>query len=462
VNIASGNCGNSLGLNFWETINDEHGVGVDGRFEGTSDLQLERIQVYYHEGASGNHFFPRSINVDLDPAKIDFVRGSPIGGIFPTQNMICGQSGGSNNFAKGYFSDGIGLLPATMDRLRHELEMSNCPQGVQMCHALGGGTGAGLSALIMDSIREEYPDLMMPTFSVIPSPKVSDIVIEPYNAILAMSHLLSSADMIFSLDNEALLHSCIFGLGLATPSYGDLNHIISNAMSGITTSLRFPGQLNTGLRKLATNSIPFPRYQWFIPSFVPLVSRTARAGTRNMHYSIPEMVRDMFDPQHAMCAVDMKKGKFLTASAIFRGRMSTREVENSMLQVQQKNSSYFVHWIPDNMKTAICDIAPRGLNRAATFFANNSAISTLMNRVLGQYSSMFRRQAFLHWFYGEGMEEQDFIEAESNVQEISEAYGMLQNDRSPDKDFSDDEGPRMADDGHGEGPSCAGPNCKYG
>ena len=32
--------------------------------------------------------------------------------------------------------------------------------------------------------------------------QVSDIVIEPYNAILAMSHLLTSADMIFCLDNE--------------------------------------------------------------------------------------------------------------------------------------------------------------------------------------------------------------------------------------------------------------------
>ena len=30
-------------------------------------------------------------------------------------------------------------------------------------------------------------------------------------------------------------------------------------MSGVTTSLRFPGQLNADLRKLATNLVPFPR-----------------------------------------------------------------------------------------------------------------------------------------------------------------------------------------------------------
>ena len=43
-----------------------------------------------------------------------------------------------------------------------------------------------------------------------------------------------------------------------------------------------------------------------------------------------------------------------------------------------------------------------------------------MLRVLRQYRSMFRRQAFLHWFYGEGMEEQDFLDAETNVYDIAE------------------------------------------
>ena len=27
--------------------------------------------------------------------------------------------------------------------------------------------------------------------------------------------------------------------------------------------------------------------------------------------------------------------------------------------VQNKNSSYFVEWIPNNVKTAVCDIPPR-------------------------------------------------------------------------------------------------------
>ena len=35
--------------------------------------------------------------------------------------------------------------------------------------------------LLISKVREEYPDRIMETFSVIPSPKVSDTVVEPYN-----------------------------------------------------------------------------------------------------------------------------------------------------------------------------------------------------------------------------------------------------------------------------------------
>jgi len=40
-------------------------------------------------------------------------------------------------------------------------------------HSLGGGTGAGLGSLMMGKLREEYPDRMMATFSVLPAPAVS-------------------------------------------------------------------------------------------------------------------------------------------------------------------------------------------------------------------------------------------------------------------------------------------------
>ena len=50
--------------------------------------------------------------------------------------------------------------------------------GFQITHSLGGGTGAGMGTLLISKIREYYPDRMMCTYSVVPSPKVSDTVVE--------------------------------------------------------------------------------------------------------------------------------------------------------------------------------------------------------------------------------------------------------------------------------------------
>lgn len=41
-------------LQFWEVISDEHGIDATGTYKGTSDLQLERISVYYNEASGKN------------------------------------------------------------------------------------------------------------------------------------------------------------------------------------------------------------------------------------------------------------------------------------------------------------------------------------------------------------------------------------------------------------------------
>ena len=76
-----------------------------------------------------------------------------------------------------------------------------------------------------------------------------------------------------------------------------------------------------------------------------------------------------------------------------------------MLNVQNKNSSYFVEWIPNNVKSSVCDIPPKGLKMSATFIGNSTAIQEMFKRVSEQFTAMFRRKAFLHWYTGEGMDE---------------------------------------------------------
>ncbi|CAN1290225.1 Tubulin beta-3 chain [Linum perenne] len=268
-----------------------------------------------------------------------------------------------------------------------------------------------MGTLLISKIREEFPDRMMLTFSVFPSPKVSDTVVEPYNATLSVHQLVENADECMVLDNEALYDICFRTLKLATPTFGDLNHLISATMSGVTCCLRFPGQLNSDLRKLA-------QY-------------------RNL--TVPELTQQMWDAKNMMCAADPRHGRYLTASAMFRGKMSTKEVDEQMINVQNKNSSYFVEWIPNNVKSSVCDIPPKGLKMASTFIGNSTSIQEMFRRVSEQFTAMFRRKAFLHWYTGEGMDEMEFTEAESNMNDLVAEYQQYQDATADDEEYEEEE-----------------------
>eukprot|EP00983_Pelagomonas_calceolata_P083257 1156124-Pelagomonas_calceolata.AAC.1 len=114
--------------------------------------------------------------------------------IFRPDNFVFGQTGAGNNWAKGHYTEGAELIDSVLDVVRKEAESCDCLQGFQVCHSLGGGTGSGMGTLLISKIREEYPDRMMLTFSVVPSPKVSDTVVEPYNATLSVHQLVENAD----------------------------------------------------------------------------------------------------------------------------------------------------------------------------------------------------------------------------------------------------------------------------
>ncbi|CAE7354450.1 unnamed protein product, partial [Symbiodinium microadriaticum] len=83
VHVQGGQCGNQIGAKFWEVhrvagflqdsvdrrnvvIADEHGIDPTGTYHGDSDLQLERINVYFNE-ATGGRYVPRAVLMDLEP-----------------------------------------------------------------------------------------------------------------------------------------------------------------------------------------------------------------------------------------------------------------------------------------------------------------------------------------------------------------------------------------------------------
>ncbi|KAF9620577.1 hypothetical protein IFM89_013242 [Coptis chinensis] len=74
---------------------------------------------------------------------------------------------------------------------------------------------------------------------------------------------------------------------------------------------------------------------------------------------------------------------------------------------------------------------------SSTFIGNSTSIQEMFRRVSEQFTAMFRRKAFLHWYTGEGMDEMEFTEAESNMNDLVAEYQQYQ-DATANEEYEDE------------------------
>ena len=323
----------------------------------------------------------------------------------------------------GCAADGRELVDELIEIIRREAEECGCLQGFQIAHALGGGTGSGTGTLALFKIRDSYPDKVTSTFSVFPSPKVSDVVVEPYNAVLTIHQLIEYCDETFVIDNEALFNISHNVFKKQEPSYKDLNWIISMVMSGATATLRFP----TVPKYNNVDLVPFPRLHFFLLSQAPLF---ARDQGDIIKMTIPELADQMWSSQNFVANFKSEDGKYFGSSCIYRGypifEKSTDPAQRRKVDIDKirKNmANDFVSWTPNNISLSIVKVPTEGTDgMSGTMIANTTGMKCVFQRISSQYSKLYKRRSFLHWYTGVGMDEMEFQEADKNVTDLITEY----------------------------------------
>jgi tubulin beta len=102
--------------------------------------------------------------------------------------------------------------------------------------------------------------------------------------------------------------------------------------------------------------------------------------------------------------------------------LATAEVDDEIAKIQSKMKDDFVAWIPNNIKSSIIRIPPEDIPMSGTFVANTTSIKGVLQRVSAQFTKMYKRKAFLHWYKGEGMDEMEFQESDKNLRDLVTEY----------------------------------------
>merc|ERR1712012_1239564 len=240
-------------------------------------------------------------------------------------------------------------------------------QGFIIHHAVGGGTGSGLGALILERIAVDYRKKSKIGFEIYPAPKISTCIVEPYNAMLSTHWLLDHTEVSILLDNEAIYGICQKQLDIDRPSYRDLNIIISKVISSMTASLRFDGELNVDLGEFQTNLVPFPRLHFMTTGLAPVISKKKASHEAQ---TVREITDSVFQPPNMLvkyAEFDPVEDKYMAISINYRGQIKSKEAISTVQWLKQNNKVSFVEWCPTGFKI--------GLNEVPAALINNDQMA---------------------------------------------------------------------------------------
>lgn len=333
--IHVGQAGVQIGNACWELFCLEHYVQVDGISLSTSDASLR----YLYSESSSMRYTPRSIYVDLDPDTIDQTRSGTLRSLFNPDLFISGRESSASNYSAGYYSDGKEILNATREKIRKVVENCDNFQGILLTHSIGGGTGSGFGSLLLEYLSVDFGKKPKWTFTVIPSPNISPLVVEPYNVVFSLHRILENTDLITIFDNESIYEICSNKLNIEQPDYLDVNRIIASNISSLLSPCRFNGPLPMTISEYTANIVPYPRIHTTVSSYSPYISQD------NIYHdvlSVSDITNSVFENDTLTVSCDPRLGKYLACCMAYRGDVVPKEALDAIKVQLNKKTVTFV------------------------------------------------------------------------------------------------------------------------
>nr|AAC35843.1 gamma-tubulin [Drosophila melanogaster] len=416
ITLQLGQCGNQIGFEFWKRLCLEHGISPDGVLEDFATDGQDRKDVFFYQ-ADDNHYIPRAVLIDLEPRVINNIMTSPYSKLYNQENVFLSKHGGGagNNWASG-FSQGEKVQEEVFDILDREADGSDSLEGFVLCHSIAGGTGSGMGSYVLERLSERFPKKLIQTYSVFPNQdEISDVVVQPYNSILTLKRLTKCADSVVVLDNTALNRIATERLHIQTPTFTQINNLVSTIMSLSTTTLRYPSYMNNNLIGLTASLIPTPQLHFLMTGYTPLMS-DCETKTSVRKTTVLDVMRRLLQPKNMMVsALTDKQSRqcFVSILNIIQGEVDPSQVHKSLQRIRKRKLANFIPWGPASIQVALPRSSPYVQSAhkvSGLMMANHTGISSLFKRALAQYDKLRKRNAFLDNFRRESMFQDDLTE----------------------------------------------------
>ncbi|XP_054652253.1 tubulin epsilon chain isoform X2 [Dunckerocampus dactyliophorus] len=382
----------------------------------------------------------RAVLVDMEEGVVSEILQGPLRDVFDSTQLLTDVSGAGNNWAVGYMTYGSTYREKILDKLRKAAEQCDCLQAFFLLHSMGGGTGSGLGTKVLSLLKDEFPEVCRIVTPVYPSLE-DDVIISPYNSILAMRELTENADCVLPVENQALVEilnkikqtshgrqsGAIMSGGIVSRKDGligserpfdAMNNIVAKMLLNMTSSARFEGTLNMDLNEITMNMVPFPQLHYLVPSLSPLYSLAdVSAPTR----SLDQMFADAFSKGHQLIKANPKQGLYLACALMVRGNVQVSDLRRNI--ERYKPLFPFVSWNQEGWKTSLCSVPPVGHTQSLLALANTTGIKSTFVELRERFTKLYKKKAHLHHYLQvDGMELSLFSEAVTSLDSLIDEY----------------------------------------
>jgi len=471
VTVQVGQCGNQLGFDFFAALARESGREVEDESALRPQPLHQHISTLFREtprsrGRDGGRSCcstARAVLLDAEPRVIANVaaRAAPSAPLSQQWQYTdtaeelqrvwksVGASGSANNWAFGYYRQGEALGACALEMVRKEAEHCDRLSGFLFFQSLSGGTGSGAGSRISELLRDEYPCSFMMHAAVWPSRR-SEVVVQSYNAVLSLAHLLESTDALLALHNDEAHDICQRRLDIARPSLSHLNSVLAGCVAELwlpssplplspTDPLPEPACPEMGdvvgtlcpspLHKIVSvrsapyislSALPFSSHRW------DGTLRTLRQMALTSWHLDEELDWHVSPDPAAAAAAGRGSGlggpDRAVAHALYLRGVDWHGADVSLFRLP----SLYAPWLP-HLPFSVVGSArqSRGLKRSAVLLSNSQGAASKLDTILHTATNLRAADAYLHQYRKFGLSDAHLDLSLASLEQVASDYHNL-------------------------------------
>lgn len=429
VCLQFGQCGNQVGCELLNSVCED--IGVASRT--SSDYLHELTDKWFYLDSKGARK-ARSIVVDSEQKVLSSLKFSSSCSWSYNRNFTATSNigGSGNNWALGYYDNGIELTEKILDLVDSSVE--HCDRGVDSflnILGLGGGTGSGLSCFVARFLRDRYPKVKQTAITILPFSE-GDVCTQPYNTMLSISKLYDSQDAIVLVSNDYLYNVCSQVLKVKSVNVSHMNLLLAEQLAcclsvGNASTLMDHMTMHPSFRLLSLRSTPHVASSHsafeIIPTWASMISQLKMSLVKSkLEYDF----RSFSSPPSSAKKRNFQYYKCVTNLLTCRGS-EFNDAQNPLENHPLNDRSIYPHWFPHTPQFLFSGNNKKFCkkDRFATLLTNCGLSHKLLEPVVNSAWTLFKNEAYLHHYFKYGLTNNEFLTSFQQFENILNNYNTL-------------------------------------